>query len=161
MFQLVDDARDVRVLNISRGVSKLEVLDDSALIAKYGIPGRGYADFATLRGDPSDGLPGVAGIGEKSAATLVAEFGSLDGILAALDDPGSPLKTAARRRLDAARDYLAVAPQVVRVRADAAVSPVDAALPTAPADPDRLAELATRYGLGSPVARLTKVLAGR
>jgi 5'-3' exonuclease len=161
MFQLVDDERGVRVLNISRGVSKLEVLDDKALIDKYGIPGRGYADFATLRGDPSDGLPGVAGIGEKSAAALVAEFGSLDGILAALDDPGSALKTAARRRLEAARDYLAVAPLVVRVRADAPVSPVDAVLPAAPAHPERLEELATRYGLASPVARLTKALAGR
>ena len=159
MFQLVDDVRDVRVLNIARGVSKLEVLDDSALTEKYGIPGRGYADFATLRGDPSDGLPGVAGIGEKSAATLVAEYGSLDGILAALDDPASGLKPAVRKKLDAARDYLAVAPQVVRVRADAAVTPVDAALPAAPAHPDKLDELAERYGVTSPIQRLTRVLA--
>jgi 5'-3' exonuclease len=159
MFQLVDDSREVRVLNIARGVSKLEVLDDSALAAKYGIPGRGYADFATLRGDPSDGLPGVAGIGEKSAATLVAEYGSLDGILAALDDPTSGLKPAVRKRLDAARDYLAVAPQVVRVRADAPVTPVDATLPEAPAHPDKLDELAERYGVASPIQRLTRALA--
>lgn len=158
MFQLVDDTRDVRVLNISRGVSKLEVVDDSALIAKYGIPGRGYADFATLRGDPSDGLPGVAGIGEKSAAALVAEFGSLDGILAALDDPGSALKTAARRRLEAARDYLAVAPLVVRVRDDAPTAPVDSRLPAAPADPDTLEALAARFGLAGPIRRLERVL---
>ena len=159
MFQLVDDSREVRVLNIARGVSKLEVLDDSALTEKYGIPGRGYADFATLRGDPSDGLPGVAGIGEKSAATLVAEYGSLDGILAALDDPTSGLKPAVRKRLDAARDYLAVAPQVVRVRADAPVTPVDTTLPAAPAHPDKLDELAERYGVASPIQRLTRALA--
>ncbi len=159
MFQLVDDAAEVRVLNIARGVSKLEVLDDSALTAKYGIPGRGYADFATLRGDPSDGLPGVPGIGEKSAASLVAEFGSIDGIMAALDDPGSPLKTAARRRLGAARDYLAVAPSVVRVRADAATEPVNSRLPSRPADPDALDALAERYGLSSPIKRLIGTLA--
>jgi len=160
MYQLVDDERGVRVLNIARGVSKLEVVDDNTLIAKYGIPGRGYADFATLRGDPSDGLPGVAGIGEKSAASLIAEFGSLEGILAALEDPRSALKAAARKRLDAARDYLAVAPQVVRVRADAPTVPVDSRLPTSPADPDGLAALAERFGLDSPVRRLRKTLTG-
>lgn len=159
MFQLVDDAAGVRVLNIARGVSKLEVVDDGALTAKYGIPGRRYADFATLRGDPSDGLPGVPGIGEKSAASLVAQFGSIDGIMAALDDPGSALKTAARRRLDAARDYLAVAPSVVRVRADAPTEPVDSRLPSRPAGPEALDALAERYGLSSPIKRLTGTLA--
>jgi 5'-3' exonuclease len=159
MYQLVDDAREVRVLNIARGVSKLEVVDDSVLIAKYGIPGRGYADFATLRGDPSDGLPGVAGIGEKSAATLVSGFGSLGGILAALDDPGSALKPAARKRLADARDYLAVAPEVVRVHAEAPTVPVDSQLPVAPADPKGLDALAERYGLGGPVRRLQRALA--
>ena len=159
MYQLVDDARPVRVLNIARGVSKLEVVDDGALTARYGIPGRGYADFATLRGDPSDGLPGVAGIGEKSAAALVAEFGSLEGILAALDDPGSALKPAVRKKLDAARDYLAVAPGVVRVRADAPTVRVDSQLPAAPADQKELDALAERYGLVSPVRRLERTLA--
>ncbi len=158
MFQLVDDARDVRVLNVARGVSKLEVVDDSALMAKYGIPGRGYADFATLRGDPSDGLPGVAGVGEKSAATLVAEFGSLGGILAALDDPASALKPAVRKKLDAARGYLAVAPDVVRVHAEAPTIPADSALPATPADADELEALASRYGLANAMKRLTKVL---
>ncbi|MBS2961673.1 flap endonuclease [Actinocrinis puniceicyclus] len=160
LYQLVDDASDVRVLNIARGVSKLEVVDDGVLVAKYGIPGRGYADFATLRGDPSDGLPGVAGIGEKSAAALVAEFGSVAAILTALDDPGSPIKPAARRRLAAARDYLAVAPQVVRVRVDAPTVAVDSRLPRSPADPDGLDALAERFGLNSPVRRLRKTLLG-
>ena len=159
MYQLVDDARAVRVLNIARGVSKLEVVDDGVLIAKYGIPGRGYADFATLRGDPSDGLPGVAGIGEKSAATLVSEYGSLSGILAALDDPASALKPAARRRLDAAREYLAVAPDVVRVHDDAPTVPVDSKLPGTAADPKELDRLAERYGLVSPIRRLQRSLA--
>ena len=159
MYQLVDDAREVRVLNIARGVSKLEVVDDGALIAKYGIPGRGYADFATLRGDPSDGLPGVSGIGEKSAATLVAEYGSMAGILAALDDPGSALKPAARRRLDAAREYLAVAPDVVRVHDEAPTVPVESRLPAVAADPKELDRLAEQYGLVSPIRRLQRSLA--
>ena len=159
MFQLVSDERAVRVLNIARGVAKLEVLDDAALAAKYGVSGAGYADYATLRGDPSDGLPGVAGVGEKTAAALITEYGSLTGLLAALDDPASALKPAMRKKLDAARDYLAVAPQVVRVRADAPGIAVDSTLPTTPAHPEELEQLSERYGLGSPIKRLIKALA--
>jgi 5'-3' exonuclease len=161
MFQLVDDARAVRVLNIARGVAKLELVDDAALAAKYGVIGAQYADFATLRGDPSDGLPGVPGVGEKTAAALISEFGTLVGLLAALDDPASALKPAVRRKLDTARDYLAVAPQVVNVRADAPTIPVDSQLPTAPAHPDELDRLAARYGLSSPIRRLTAALAAK
>jgi 5'-3' exonuclease len=159
MFQLVDDAAGVRVFNIARGVAKLEVLGDAQLRAKYGVTGSQYADFATLRGDASDGLPGVAGIGEKTAATLLAEYGSLAGLLSAAADPVSSLKPAVRKRLEAAADYLAVAPDVVRVRADAPTTPVDSALPTEPRHPDELAELAERYGLTNPVNRLRKALA--
>ncbi len=159
MFQLVDDAAAVRVFNIARGVAKLEIMDDAALTAKYGVTGSQYADFATLRGDASDGLPGVAGIGEKTAAALLAEYGSLQRLQEAAADATSALKPAARKRLDAARDYLAVAPEVVRVRAEAPTSPVDSALPTAPEHPDELAKLAEQYGLAGPVKRLVKVLA--
>jgi 5'-3' exonuclease len=160
LFQLVDDAARVQVLNIARGVAKLEVMDDAAIHAKYDLPGgRAYADFAILRGDPSDGLPGVAGIGEKTASALINEYGSLAGLLAADDDPASGLKPAVRKKLDAARDYLAIAPDVVRVRADAPVTPAESALPAEPAHPDELEELAGRYGLANPIKRLTKTLA--
>ena len=160
LFQLVDDASGVQVLNIAKGVAKLEVMDDAAIHAKYNLPGgRAYADFAVLRGDPSDGLPGVAGIGEKTAAALINEYGSMAGLLTAVKDPASTLKPAVRKKLDAAADYLAVAPDVVRVRADAPVTKVDPTLPTTPAHPDLLAELADRYGLASPIKRLTKALA--
>jgi 5'-3' exonuclease len=159
MFQLIDDASGVQVLNIARGVAKLEAMDDTAIRAKYDLPGgRAYADFAVLRGDPSDGLPGVSGVGEKTAAALINEYGSLVGLLAALDDPTSALKPAVRKKLDAARDYLAIAPDVVRVRAEAPTTKADSTLPAAPAHPEQLAELAERYGLGGPIKRLTKAL---
>ena len=118
LFQVVDDSRDVRVLYTARGVGRHEVVDESVVAAKYGIPGRAYAAFATLRGDPSDGLPGVAGVGDKTAATLVSRFGDIDGLLAAVDDPTSDLAPTLRRKLADARDYLAVAPPVVAVRTD-------------------------------------------
>ena len=123
LFQLVDDDRGVRVLYCGKGVAKLEVLDDAAIVAAVRRPAAAYADFAALRGDPSDGLPGVPGVGEKTAARLVARYGSLDAILAALDDPdaGFAPGTAdqARRRR---ADYLAVAPTVVRVARDVAAA---------------------------------------
>jgi 5'-3' exonuclease len=159
LFQLVDDARGVQVLYIAKGLAKLEIVDEAALSGKYSIPGRGYADFATLRGDPSDGLPGVSGIGEKTAASLITEFGDLAALQAALDDPASTLKPAIRKKLDAARDYLKIAPEVVHVRADATVVPAESRLPVAPADPDALDQLAARYGLTSPVRRLQTALA--
>lgn len=158
LFQVVDDVRAVRVLYIGRGVRKLEVVDEAFITKKYGIPGRAYADFATLRGDPSDGLPGVAGVGDKSAASLIDGYGSVAGLLAALDDPASGLAPGMRRKLADARDYLEVAPAVVRVATDAPLPAYDDTLPTAPRDPDALVELADRWGLDSPLNRLLTTL---
>ncbi|MGC4807873.1 5'-3' exonuclease [Micromonospora sp. DT233] len=161
LFQLVDDARGVRLLYVGRGVAKLEDCDDAAVRARYGVPADRYADFAALRGDPSDGLPGVAGVGEKTAARLVERYGGLDAILAALDDPGSGFAPGLRAKLDAARDYLAVAPKVVRVALDVPLPPMPTALPTAPAEPDRLLELAQQWNLAGSCRRLVDALAAR
>ncbi|MGW5679162.1 5'-3' exonuclease [Streptomyces sp. NPDC003860] len=158
LFQLVDDARQRRVLYPLKGVGTLQTTDEAWLREKYGVDGPGYADLALLRGDPSDGLPGVPGIGEKTAAKLLATFGDLAGIMAAVDDPGAKLTPAQRRRLYEARDYLAVAPKVVRVAADAPLPEFDAALPTEPRDPAALEELAARWGLGGSLQRLLAVL---
>ncbi|MGY3518890.1 5'-3' exonuclease [Micromonospora haikouensis] len=161
LFQLVDDARGVRLLYVGRGVAKLEDCDDAAVRARYGVPADRYADFAALRGDPSDGLPGVPGVGEKTAARLVDRYGGVAGILAALDDPGSGFAPGLRARLDAARDYLAVAPTVVRVALDVPLPELPTALPQAPADPDRLLELAERWNLAGSCRRLVDALATR
>ncbi|MBL1067367.1 5'-3' exonuclease [Streptomyces sp. 7-21] len=160
LYQLVDDARGVRVLFPVKGVGTLSVVDGAALREKYGVDGPGYADLALLRGDPSDGLPGVPGIGEKTAARLLARHGDLDGILAALDDPSAPFTPAQRRRLDEARPYLAVAPRVVRVATDVPLPGHDPALPRAPRDPQGLAALDARWNLGGPLRRLLEALAG-
>jgi 5'-3' exonuclease len=160
LFQLVDDERHVRVLYTVRGIKDLEVVDQARLAERYAVSsGSGYADMAALRGDPSDGLPGVPGIGEKTAAALVHRYGSLDGILAARDagDPG--LTATQRKRLVEAADYLAVAPLVVRVAQDAAIGEVDDRLPRVVADPERLVELAERWGLSSSVKRVVDALA--
>ncbi|WP_250445673.1 5'-3' exonuclease [Actinotalea sp. C106] len=155
LFQLVDDEARVRVLYTARGITDLDVVDQARLAERYGVPtGAAYADMATLRGDSSDGLPGVAGIGEKTAVALLHRYGSLDGVLAALDAEDPAFTPAQRRRLTEAREYLAVAPGVVQVALDAPVTEHDDALPLVPADPDRLVELARTWGLTSSVTRL-------
>jgi 5'-3' exonuclease len=154
LFQLVDDERGVRMLYCGRGIAKLEVCDDAAIRARYGVPAAGYADFAALRGDPSDGLPGVAGVGEKTAARLIARYGSLDAIQAALANPQAAFGPGVRPKLAAAADYLAVAPKVVRVALDVPLPPLDTGLPPAPVDADELLALAERWNVAGPCKRL-------
>ncbi|WP_307071613.1 MULTISPECIES: 5'-3' exonuclease [unclassified Streptomyces] len=158
LYQLVDDARGVRVLYPVKGVGTLLLTDEAVLREKYGVDGRGYADLATLRGDPSDGLPGVPGVGEKTAAKLLAEFGDLAGVLAAVDDPRARLTPAQRRRLTEALPYLEVAPKVVKVADDVPLPQVPTALPHAPRDPEMVDALAARWGLGGSLQRLLTTL---
>ena len=159
LFQLVDDAKPVRVIYTARGLTKLDIVDEAAITARYQIPGRAYADFATLRGDPSDGLPGVAGVGDKTAAALVRAFGSVEGILTAIDKGHGGFPAGSRAKVAAARDYLAVAPAVVRVATDAPVPPVGGGLPVSPADPGALDELDARWDLGTSLRRAVAALA--
>lgn len=157
LFQLVDDDRDCRVLYVGRGVAQHDVVDDAWLQAKYGVSARGYVDFAVLRGDPSDGLPGVAGIGEKTAAKLVAEYGSIEQIVAAAQN--GLLSPTLTRRLAAAIDYLGPAGEVVAVRRNLPLAVPDLRVPSAPADPDEFARLSAELNLGSSAERLVKALA--
>jgi 5'-3' exonuclease len=158
LFQLVDDERQVRVLYTARGVGNLEVVDEAGVTKRYDIPGRSYADYATLRGDPSDGLPGVPGVGEKTAAALVRTYGSLPKILEAVADPRSGISPTVRRRLAAASDYLSVAPAVVRVARDVPVPDLDTRLPKHPRDPDTLVALSDRWNLDGPLNRVLAAL---
>jgi 5'-3' exonuclease len=160
LFQLVDDGRGTRLLYCGRGVAKLEDSDDAAVQARYGVPARFYADFAAMRGDPSDGLPGVPGVGEKTAARLVARYGGVEHILAALDDPAAGFAPGVRAKLLAARDYLAAALPVCRVALDVPLPDFDPARPTAPAHPEQLLALAERWNLAGSARRLVDALAG-
>lgn len=165
LFQLVDDARDVRVIYTARGMSRLEVVTDATVVTRYGVHAAQYADFATLRGDASDGLPGVAGIGEKTAASLLTAHGDLDGVIAAAAT-GEGISARLRSALDAASDYLAVAPTVVRVVRDLDPGPdLDPDLDGPKArlhplsDPAAAAAFAGKWGLGSTFDRAAKALA--
>lgn len=155
LFQLIDDDRGIRVVYTARGMSNLEVLDDAAVVSKYGVRAAQYADFAALRGDPSDGLPGVPGIGEKSAASLLAAHDSLDGIRAAVAQ-GTGGTQSQRAKIAAAADYLEVAPAVVRVARDLELAPFDDRL--GPVDDAAAHTLAERWNLGSSMTRVRAAL---
>ncbi|MGN7976058.1 5'-3' exonuclease [Microbacterium sp. 22195] len=158
LFQLVDDARDVRVIYTARGMSNLEIVTDAVVVAKYGVLPSQYADFATMRGDASDGLPGVKGVGEKSAATLLQAHGDLRGIREAAE--GGLLSAAASARFAAASDYLDVAPTVVEVVRDLDVVAPGAPLRALdPSEADAAAALAEKWNLGTSMTRALAALA--
>jgi 5'-3' exonuclease len=156
LFQVVDDAREVRVLYTARGVGKHDRVDDAWVRAKYGIPAARYVDYAVLRGDASDGLPGVAGIGEKTAASLINSYGGLDEILAAASNPRTKISSSVRAKLGQAIDYLAVAPTVVAVATDLQlkITEDDLEIPDRPRHPRRFAELAELLDLGGSAERV-------
>ncbi|MBN0973984.1 MULTISPECIES: 5'-3' exonuclease [unclassified Gordonia (in: high G+C Gram-positive bacteria)] len=164
LLQVVaDDPVPVRVLYVGRGLAKAEMMGPVEVAEKYGVPveraGIGYAEMSMLRGDPSDGLPGVAGIGEKTAAKLITEYGSLDALEAAAADPSSSVPTRSRKALLASVEYLQAARTVVSVRTDAeTIDSGSDILPAEPADPAALAELVEELGIGASVGRLAKAL---
>jgi len=154
LFQLVDHKRGVRVLYTIRGLGRLEPVTEDEIAKKYDIPGDRYADFAVLRGDPSDGLPGVPGIGEKTAATLIRVFGDLDSLKSALDRGHGGFPPGTRKKLEAARRYLDIAPPVVRTATDVPLpADLDGTLPATPPDPELLDEIGAALGLGSSLTR--------
>jgi len=153
LFQLVDDERDVRVVYTARGMSNLEIVTDAVVVAKYGVLPTQYADFATMRGDASDGLPGVAGVGEKTAATLLKEHGDLAGIRAAAE-AGEGMSAGVRAKVLAASAYLDVAPTVVEVAKDLEITaPTEPLLPLGPDEVDAALALAETWNLGGSMAR--------
>jgi 5'-3' exonuclease len=152
LFQLVRDPA-VRVLYPKRGVSDLAVIDEGEIERRYGIPGTRYFDFAVLRGDPSDGLPGVRGIGEKTAGMLIAKYGSLDAVIeAARGATGGPLAKVA-----SSLDYIERARSVVRIASEAPIGDVDATFPQHPPD-EKLLEVAEANGVSGPVKRLLEAM---
>ena len=148
LIQLVRDGA-VRVLFTVRGVSNLARFDEAGVRAKYGIPPSRYADFATLRGDPSDGLPGVAGVGEKTAATLVSRYGTLDELVADATAHAPRLRAA----LQDAAGYLEAMRSVVPVRTD-----VELVTQRGHRDEARLEKLQAEHNLEGPIRRIREAL---
>ena len=135
----------------------MDEVNEGYIEDRYGIPGRAYLDFAVLRGDPSDGLPGVRGIGEKLASSLVARYGSLDGVLEAAtsSNPGVAIGKV-RRDID----YVKRATQVARIPTDLPLPKVDLVRPRNEPDPSLYA-VAKRAGLEGALRRLVEAMTGK
>ena len=157
LFQLAHG--DTVVVYIGKGIANHELVNDAWLQAKYGITAEQYVDFSVLRGDASDGLPGVKGIGEKSAAQLVTSYGSLDAMVAAASDPSSTMSSGLRTKLAGSLDYVAAAREVVQVVTDLPIAERDLRLASITTDDQGLDALAERWGIESSVQRLREALA--
>ena len=158
LFQLVDDERDRKVVYLARGISKAELFDGEAVATKFGVDPRHYVDFAVLRGDPSDGLPGVKGIGAKTAVTLVNTYGGIAGLKAAAAEDGSDLPERQRKAITEAAGYLDRAVKTSTVVADVEVPLIDATLPTKPKDPEAVEALSEQWGVSSALKRFNEAI---
>ncbi|HVS50147.1 MAG TPA: 5'-3' exonuclease H3TH domain-containing protein [Candidatus Dormibacteraeota bacterium] len=144
LFSLIRD-REIIVLYPEKG--GIAVVDEAEVERRYSIPGRAYADFAMLRGDPSDGLPGLAGVGAKKAADLVRKYGSVAAMLEA----------GVFRSSDA--EYLEKVQRLVPPVTDLKIEVPRGRRDRYPEDPARVEDLGRRYGVASSIERLVKALA--
>lgn len=159
LFQTIDDYARRRVLYTARGVKDHRAIDSAAVYAEYGIWPTQYVDFSVLRGDPSDGIAGVPGIGAKTAALLLTEFSDLAGIRAAVTDDSSAIKPKARQNLRAAGGYLDAAVRVIAVRRDLALPDIAPRRALTQSDQDDITEFAHRWGANSVMQRAVSQLA--
>jgi len=158
LFQLVDDKRDVKVVYLARGISQHDLVDKKWVADKYGIPGDRYALFAMFRGDPSDGLPGVRGIGEKGAAVIANSFESVDDVIAAAKTGHDALTASLAKKIIDGVDYLKIAPTLVNCARDVAIPAMKIDMPDKPADLSEIYAIKEKYGLGASVDRLISAL---
>ena len=150
MLQVVTDGPPtIRVLFTLRGVSQLGTFDEAGVLEKYGVPADRYAEFAALRGDPSDGLPGVKGVGDKTARTLIQTYGSVAALLDDIDAQTPRLRAS----LDDAREYLAAMTEVVPVRTS-----VEVTMQRSQRDDEKIDALGEQYRLTNPLRRLREAL---
>ncbi len=158
LFQLVDDKKDIKVVYLARGISNHDLVDIKWVADKYGIPGDRYDLFAMFRGDPSDGLPGVRGIGEKGAALIANNFASVEEAIAGAKSGHSALSPALAKKIIEGIDYLKIAPTLVNCARDVALPKMNLNLPQKPADLSNIYSMKEEFGLGASVDRLIAAL---
>ncbi|CAN2195855.1 Exo 5'-3' exonuclease (including N-terminal domain of PolI) [Candidatus Nanopelagicaceae bacterium] len=158
LFQLVDDKRDVKVVYLAKGLSQHDLVDIAWVANKYGIPGDRYALFAMFRGDPSDGLPGVKGIGEKGAALIANNFASVQDAIAGAKAGHEVLSSSLAKKIIDGSDYLKIAPTLVNCARDVAIPQMEITMPKKPVDLSEIYAIKDEYGLGASVDRLISAL---
>ena len=158
LFQLVDDKRDVKVVYLAKGISNHDLVDLSWIAKKYEIPGDRYSLFAMIRGDSSDGLPGIRGIGEKGAATIANQFRTLPEVMSAAKSGDERLTPNLRKKLLESSDYALIAPKLVSCAIDVAIPEMKIDLPTKPLSYDKISALKDEFGLGASIDRIMAAL---
>jgi 5'-3' exonuclease len=158
LFQLVDDKRDIKVVYLARGISNHDLVDISWVAQKYGIPGDRYALFAMFRGDPSDGLPGVKGIGEKGAALIANNFATVDAAIDGAKNAHEALSPSLAKKIIDGIDYLKIAPTLVNCARDVSLPSMSLDMPKKPEDLSAIYAMKEEYGLGASVDRLIAAL---
>ena len=158
LFQLVDDKRRVKIVYLAKGISNHDLVDRAWVSNKYGIPGDRYALFAMIRGDASDGLPGVRGIGEKGAAHIANHFRTIEEALEAAHAADERLPSNLRKKLIEGANYIAIAPTIVHCALDVPIPPMSITIPTRPENMEKIWQFKEDYGLGSSIDRMIAAL---
>jgi len=158
LFQLVDDKRDVKIVYLAKGISNHDLVDLRWINDKYQIPGDRYALFAMIRGDSSDGLPGIRGIGEKGAANIANQFSSLGEVMKAAETNDERLTANIRKKLLESAAYAAIAPKLVSCALDVSIPQMEISMPLKPKSMNKIEELKEEYGLGASIDRIVSAL---
>ena len=154
LFQLVDDKRKISVVYLAKGITNHDHVDLKWIAEKYDIPGDRYALFAMIRGDASDGLPGIRGIGEKGAAVIAKQFTSLPDVMKAAEKSDERLTPNLRKKLLESAEYAKIAPKLVNCALDVPLPKIDLQIPKRPENLDEIYQYQKDYGLGASVDRL-------
>ena len=158
LFQLVDEEKDVKIAYLAKGLSNHDLVDTNWISNKYGIPGDRYALFAMIRGDASDGLPGLRGIGEVGAAMIANLFASMEDVVDAARNSDERLPKNLTKKINESLDYAKIAPKLVHCAIDVPVPDMPMQIPSKPTSMKNIIELQNEYGLGSSVDRLLSAL---
>ncbi|MGI9195623.1 MAG: 5'-3' exonuclease [Candidatus Nanopelagicus sp.] len=158
LFQLVDDKRDVKVVYLAKGISNHDLVDLKWIEKKYEIPGDRYSLFAIIRGDPSDGLPGIRGIGEKGAAAIANQFRTLPEVMKAAESGDERLTSNLRKKLLESAEYALIAPKLVGCAVDVAIPEMSIDLPRKPDSLEKITSLKEEFGLGASIDRIISAL---
>ena len=158
LFQLVDDERDVKIVYLAKGISAHDLVDNDWLRKRYEIPGERYGLFAMIRGDASDGLPGIKGIGEKGAAEIARNFETINSVISAAKSEDARLKEAHRKKILNDLAYAEVVEKLVSCADQVALPRVEFTIPRSAANHSALKSLIEDYGLSTNFERLKAAL---
>jgi len=158
LFQLADDKRDVKIVYLAKGISNHDLVDLKWIQDKYQIPGDRYALFAMIRGDSSDGLPGIKGIGEKGAMVIANLFKTMPEVMQAASGADERLSANIRKKLLESSQYAAIAPKLVGCALDVAIPEMEISMPKKPKSLEKIIKLKDEFGLGASIDRIMSAL---